>query len=152
MIKRQISSFLKAFNHEKINEVSIFYFSHELTITGSSCCNVFVIHDIFLWQVFLCKTFFVKRKVIKYVHTIFMDTLLYFWITIFFAVIELMHPLSASINYIGITLKKTISINNTAFYVKSISISINMFWFSCFEIFTIYLKVRRHDFYLSLSH
>ena len=106
MIKRQISSFLKAFNHEKINEVSIFYFSHELTITGSSCSNVFVIHDIFLWQVFLCKTFFVKRKVIKYVHTSFMDTLLYFRITIFFAVIESMHPLSGSINYIEITLYK----------------------------------------------
>ena len=123
MIKRQISSFLNAFNHEKINEVSIFYFSHELTITGSSCCNVFVIHDIFLWQLFLCKTFFVKRKVIKYVHTIFMDALIYFWITIFFAVIESMHPLSASINYIEITLYKMLYQLTILLYVESIYIS-----------------------------
>ena len=123
MIKRQISSFLNAFNHEKINEVSIFYFSHELTITGSSCCNVFVIHDIFLWQLFLCKTFFVKRKVIKYVHTIFMDALIHFWITIFFAVIESMHPLSASINYIEITLYKMLYQLTILLYVESIYIS-----------------------------
>ena len=46
---------MKAFNHEKINEISIFYFSHELTITGSNSSNVFVFHDIFYDIVFVAK-------------------------------------------------------------------------------------------------
>ena len=81
---------MKAFNHEKINEISIFYFSHELTITGSNSSNVFIFHDIFYDIVFVAKTLFEKQQVIKYVRTIYYGYTPRFGITIYVMVIELL--------------------------------------------------------------